>query len=381
MSVEVRRLPLADASSELVAAWAALEARAVEPNAFLSPHFVLPATRHLDPTLRPELVIVEGETGSGSTLLALGVFTAARASHLCLLPHVVGYCSRHSYCGGLLVDRDHVRDAVEALFSGALGCHALVLPKLQIDGPVALAMEAAARRRRMRTMRVAEKERAILVPRQAGREALRRALGKRMSDLDRCRRRLADHGEITWHCLRAHVSDGPADTFLRLEHQGWKAESKTSLRSNAADEAFFNEVVRRFDGDGRALFTELRVGGRPVASTCNFVSAGAGFGFKLGWDPELRKCAPGLLNVSELTRAAPDVCADLAWFDSGSQPESFVDRLWPERRKLGTLLVPLTQVGALGLSAASAARRLVRRVRPLRRPTESTSPRQVREPG
>jgi hypothetical protein len=101
-----------------------------------------------------------------------------------------------------------------------------------------------------------------------------------------------------------------------------------------------------------------------VASTSNFVSGGVGFAFKVGWENELRKYGPGVLNEVEFVRAAPEVCADLAWFDSGAAPDSFINRLWPERRELGTLIVPLTPLAGASLGLLARLRRIARRVRP-----------------
>jgi CelD/BcsL family acetyltransferase involved in cellulose biosynthesis len=112
------------------------------------------------------------------------------------------------------------------------------------------------------------------------------------------------------------------------------------------------------------LFTELRVGDRVVASTSNFVSGGAGFAFKVGWESELRKYSPGMLNEVELVRAAPEVCADLAWFDSGAAPDSFINRLWPRRRELATLVVPLTRLAGSSVRWSVRLRAIARRVRP-----------------
>jgi CelD/BcsL family acetyltransferase involved in cellulose biosynthesis len=371
--LHVRQLGLRELTPSRLAAWSALEARAVEPNAFLSPHFILPALSHLDPGVRPIVLAVERGDGNGNgdgpgaELLALGVFTSVKASRVCPLPHLVGYCSRHSYLGGLLVDRDHVTDAVAAMCDHArkraFGWQALIFTKVQTDGPIAAALEERARAKGMEVQRAGMKQRAILVPAAAGPEALKKALGKRWSEIQRCKRRLADGGEVSWRCLRRDVNAAVVESFLRLEDQGWKADEKTSLRASPTDEAFFKDVVARFDGESRALFTELRVGDRVIASTSNFVSGGVGFAFKVGWEAELRKVGPGVLNETELVLAAPEVCADLAWFDSGAQPDSFIDRLWPERRELGTLVVPLTRAGAVSLRLLGGLRRVVRRVR------------------
>lgn len=375
--LHVRQVAVRDLTKRLLEAWSALEGRSAEPNAFLSPHFIVPALRHLDPAVDPIVLVVERASGADAELLAVGVFVSKKASRVCPVPHLVGYGSRHSYLGGLLVDRDHASAAVAALCAHAskrvLGWQALVFPKVQTDGPIAAILEAQARAGGLAVQRSGTKQRAVLVPAAAGPEALKKALGKRLGEIQRCKRRLAEKGEVSWHCLRRDVGAAAVETFLRLENQDWKAEEKTSLRANPADEAFFKDTVARFDGDGRALFTELRVGDRAIASTSNFVSGGVGFAFKVGWDAELRKLGPGMLNEAELVSAAPVVCADLAWFDSGAQPDSFIDRLWPERRELGTLIVPLTRAGAVSLHLLSHLRGLrsvVRRLRPAQPATD-----------
>jgi CelD/BcsL family acetyltransferase involved in cellulose biosynthesis len=312
--LHVRQLAVRELTTRVLEAWSALETRAAEPNAYLSPHFIVPALRHLDPGVAPIVLVVEradGPNGDGAhgALLAVGVFVSKKASLTVPVPHLVGYASRHSYLGGLLVDRDHVSAAVAALCAHArksvLGWHALVLPKVRTEGPIAVVLEAQARARGLVVERIGTKQRAVLVPAAAGPEALKKALGKRLSEIQRCKRRLAEKGEVTWRCLRRDVGAATVETFLALENQGWKAEEKTSLRANPVDAAFFEDIVARFDHDGRALFTELRVGDRVIASTSNFVSGGAGFAFKVGWDAELRKLSPGVLNETELVSAAP----------------------------------------------------------------------------
>lgn len=371
--VRVRRFGVADLTARDLQAWTALEARAAEPNAYLSPHFVLPALRHLDPEVKPVLLAVEREGVGGNELIALGVFTSMAGSRLCPMPQLVGYLSRHSYLGGLLVDREHLDVAVGAFFdhlhAGLFGWQVLILPKVQSDGLVAQAFYTYAFGHGLHAHRAGVQERAVLLPAAAGQEALRQVLGKRYNEVERCKRRLSEFGDVDWQCLRERVSDVAIENFLQLEHQGWKAEVGSSLRATPADEAFFKETVARFGSESRALFTELRVGDKPIASTSNFISGGVGFAFKVGWEAELRKYGPGLLNEVEFMRAAPQVCADLGWFDSGAAPDSFINRLWTARRELATLVVPLTRLGEIGLNASASLRRAVRR---LRKPVEET---------
>src|SRR5690348_6216736 len=56
-SFTVREFDARAVPAEVISGGTALESRALEPNAYLSPHIVLPAARHLDPEL-PVLVLV-----------------------------------------------------------------------------------------------------------------------------------------------------------------------------------------------------------------------------------------------------------------------------------------------------------------------------------
>ena len=206
-----------------------------------------------------------------------------------------------------------------------------------------------------------ELRRAALIPAQAGPESLRRR--KKYKDLERCRRRLAEQGEVQWLIHRQGADEGIIESFLRLENSGWKGERQKSLRSRARDEAFFREVVAGFGREGRVFFTELRLNGQTIASTSNFVSAHAGFAFKIGVDEAFRKYCVGMLNDAELVNQAPEVCSDLSAIDSGAAPDSYMEMLWPHQRSLVTTFLPYSQAGQAAWQGMQALRSLRRAVR------------------
>lgn len=353
---QVRWRAPADLSDDDQRAWAELEGRAAEPNAFLSPHFVLPALRHLDSRASVVLAWVEHLNGEGRRdVVGVGVFHRTLGTRSFPWPHLKAYQSEHTYLGGLLVDAHAVSAVVEALRqalsrSGGLW-QGLELPK--VDGGGALARVVQDRSgRHLSGQLLGVQERSMLTLAACGEDLLREVLGRKLNEINRCLRRLREQGEVSWHCLRRDIPAESVEAFLHLEHQGWKGESGTSLRSTPAGERFFREAVARFDQAGRALFTELRVDDRVVASTCNFVSGRMGFAFKVGWDPALRRLGPGMLNEVEFIRQVQVHCPDLDTFDSGASADSFINRLWPERRLLGLLLVPSTRGAACVLGAA-----------------------------
>jgi len=178
----------------------------------------------------------------------------------------------------------------------------------------------------------------------------------------RCRRQLQDVGSLDWRVVDGADLAAAAETFLHLEHLGWKGKAGTSLRSHPADETFFLACIAGFAAQGQVWFTELRLDGQAIASTCNFRSGGAGFAFKLGWDPAWRRYGPGFLNAAALVEAAPTCCAGMAYLDSGAQAGCYIEELWPDRRELVDLYVPLSALGNLVLCGMGLLRRLKRRL-------------------
>ncbi|WP_338415517.1 GNAT family N-acetyltransferase [uncultured Sphaerotilus sp.] len=351
-------------------AWAALEARAAEPNAFMSPHFVLPALAHLDAGTSAVLMWIERAAGGLKQLAAVGVFRRCVASRVFPWPHLSAYQSEHTYLGGLLVDGESVRPVVESIreFLARPGCFwkGLELPKVDTSGPLAEVVQQLSQQNQLPAQLLGPQERSMLTVAHCGEDLLRESLGKKLNEINRCMRRLAEQGEVRWHCLRKDIPEASIEDFLRLEHLGWKGESGTSMRATPSGEAFFRDMVARFDRDGRALFTELRVDGRAVASTCNFVSGAMGFAFKVGWDPELRKLGPGMLNEVEFIRQIRTHCPELVSFDSGASADSFINRLWPDRRSLGLLLMPSSRLASCALTVTQRLRdsRQARQVNP-----------------
>jgi len=357
--VKLRRLAeLTDLDRQ---AWARLESRSAEPNAFMSPHFVLPALTHLDAGASLVLMWIERAAGGLKELVGVGVFRYSLGTRAFPWPHLTAFQSEHTYLGGLLVDAESVRPVVEAIqvFLSRRSCvwKGLEMPKVDTAGPLAMAISAVSGQRRQPAQMLGAQERAMLTLADCGEALLRDTLGKKLNEINRCMRRLEELGKVSWHCLREGIPQQSIDDFLRLEHLGWKGESGTSMRSTTAGETFFREMVARFDADGhRALFTELRVDGVAVASTCNFVSGQMGFAFKVGWDPQHRKLGPGMLNEVEFIRKAREFCPDLTSFDSGASADSFINRLWPERRDLGLLLMPSSRMASVTLTATQRLR-------------------------
>src|SRR5207244_4435419 len=131
-------------------------------------------------------------------------------------------------------------------------------------------------------------------------------------------RRLQELGQACWNVVcRGGVRETSVEAFLDLEHRGWKGDHCSSLRSTPAHERFFREMVAGFGTEDRAVFVELQLDGKVVATTSNFISGQSGFAFKVGWLPDLAKVSPARLTELELVRQlySHDVLGRLDFLD------------------------------------------------------------------
>jgi len=363
--LRVRTAAPRDICPAIVAAWADLEDRALEANAYLSPHFVLPAIRHLDPAAQILIVLVERDQGSTCEIVGVGVFQLCAATKRFPLRHLVAYRSCHSYLSGLLVDQQYAAAVLQTFLDFFCGAdtdwHGVEFTERAAEGPLAELLAITAAGRGLRWFEYGRIYRAILVPNEAGEPYLKSQLASRRKDHRRRMRRLSDRGEVNWRMK--HGKELPLtciDRFIELEHLGWKGQKGTSLRSRSEDERFFREMIDGFGSCGRTFFTELCVNDEIIASTSNLISGNAGFAFKLGWNPDYAKMAPGLLNEVELIRQAPMLCEALEYIDSGASQGSFIEEVWMWRRLLTSGLYATTTLGRQALAAIQPIRQFKR---------------------
>ena len=369
-SLKVRVRHFEELDDGTINRWRSLGERALEPNAYLSPQFIVPALRHLCSESQKKntvFVFVERPGSSHRDFAGVGVFIKARGQLRFPLPHLKAFRSDHSYLTGFLFDRDEGEAALRVLFDffrrNGSQWHGLDFEHMPSCGAQAELVFRVAREfgcswhERMRTPR------AVFVPVKGGDTYLQAHLSvHRLKRLRQAWRRLERKGNVKWKTLYGQeVTASHIESFLDLEHRGWKAEKGTSIRSHQSHEAFFREMVEGFRKGGCLFFTELLLNETVIASTSNLVSGGAGFAFKVGWDPHHSDTSPGLMNELAFVRGVAGPCRNLSYIDSGAESGSFVDFLWSGRRKLSSGIFGITPLGRFVLSGTDRLRTMKHR--------------------
>jgi CelD/BcsL family acetyltransferase involved in cellulose biosynthesis len=339
----------------LVEPWAALAARALEPNVFYEPTFALAAAPVFGRRLGALLVWSNSED---SRLLGLFPARLEARRYGVPLPMLVGWTHPYAPLGAPLIDRDHA----EAVLAAALDFLAgdpklpdlLLLPFAPAGGPFACALATALLERNGRSASFGRHARACLAPPLDRAGYLQRALpGKKRKELRRQARRLAERGPMYVVSISEPSRIGEAlDAFLALEDAGWKGRAKTAAARDAHVSHFVRRAVQALSGAGQARIDRLMLGDRPIAAAIVLRSGATAWFWKIAYDEARAPASPGVQLTLELTRS---LLADpgLARVDSCATPEHpMIDHLWRERLTLTDQLIAVRPQARLRFALA-----------------------------
>lgn len=348
------------AAIDLAGEWAALAARAAEPNPFTEQWFAAASLTHFGRFYDLRLV----EVRRGARLIGVMVLSIERGYARLPLRYVQNWWHHQMFLDAPQVEAGQERafwEAVlKALDAADWAPNFLHVRGIAEDGPLhrALAEVRAAPivHRRVRAFLDSD------LSAEAYYEQAVRA--KKRKELRRQKNRLAELGGIAFHVLADEAELRPwCDAYLALEKAGWKGKAGTALACDPHAEAFFREVIAAAFAAGRLQFRRLDVGGKPVAMLVNFLTPPGSYSFKTVFDEEYARFSPGVLlqieNLDILERP------DIAWMDSCAvEDHPMIDSLWTERRSIVRVTVPLKGVRR---AAAYALVRGLERVAALRK--------------
>ena len=349
-------------------AWNDLLARVIEPNVFLEPCFVLPAVQHFALARRPAFLLVWDErNGERDRLVGLCPVMLPRLP----LGGAMARAWMHEQAalGTPLIDRSRAIETLDLMLDWLRrenpGINGLMFPKLRHDGPVL----ALLRNRAILTGRelrlFGEHQRAMLSGGALGLAAMARALSpKKLKDLRRQRRRLADGGKLVFTSARSPEEvRAAAEKFLVMEAAGWKGRRGTALLADPALTTFTRTMTRLLARDGKCRIDTLEVGGKPAAMGIILESGGYAYLWKIAYDESLAMTSPGVQLVMDLTRLQ---LADegIAFTDSCAIPgHPMIDHVWRERLPITDALVSARPDSSFGFAITAAIEASRRRLR------------------
>ena len=361
----MRTVAVADVSARDLDSWRELAGRALEPNPFFEPEMLVPAAALYGGA---ELALIE----AGGELV--GALPLRRARRWRRVPASCLAVWRHTDCylGTPLLAPGAPEDALGALIdhARARSCGMLAFEWIGTGGAVEAALRAAAAERGSRPIAYEAFDRAALMRRPEPDYLAQKVSKGRARELRRLRRQL---GEQVGAPLEVHDRSGDPQTlehFLRAESAGWKGREGTAFATRPPYADFFREVCARFAIAGRLQLLVLSGGGVDLAWKINFVAGDTVYCFKIAYAEEFARFSPGV----QLELDFVDIFHDTAsqWCDSCAAPDNeMINRLWPDRRTLASLLIPTG--GARGAMSTRSARTVVAVRRRIRRTHDQTA--------
>ncbi|MCX7323715.1 MAG: GNAT family N-acetyltransferase [Hyphomicrobiales bacterium] len=355
--VDIR--PLAECA-EIVPQWRALAATALQPNIFYEPDFCLAAAQHLPEAAGHAALLVWDPRDEGeSRLLAFWPMKGAwRAGQKGLTR---GFSSRYASCGAPLLHRHFAVEAACAILSAlgaeASGPAAVLFNEIALEGPVGRALRAAATLSGLTTSELGAHQRACRWL--GGEDAVHDRPGpKRLKELSRQSRRLADYGDVRLlSAARPEDVRSAFEVFLGLEASGWKARRGTAILSSQRDLAFYRTLARSLARRGQMQVHLLEVGSRVAAAGVVLTSGDQAWYTKTCHDERLAAYSPGALVSHQIGEVA-GAMSGLTQIDSCALPHHpMIERVWKGRMRVGDLAISLNGHGEVAVARELAARR------------------------
>jgi CelD/BcsL family acetyltransferase involved in cellulose biosynthesis len=344
-------IPAADAGA-ITRLWADLASRAVDDNAFFHPDFVIPAV-----AATGDAVSIAGITDPIGRLDAVAPFTRTRLGRIA--PAVRLWAHKYAPLGAPLVAAGALDAGVAALVEGLApegSGRSVIVPDLPIDSSIARALVRLAQTSGRPLSFLDAHERAMLKRSEAGADLRAGLAGRRRKELGRQMRRMEEIGAVSLVSMtKPEGVRAGFEEFLALEKAGWKGREGSALASSPGTAAFGRTVIGARPGGAR--IDMIRVGARPVAIVVTLIAGATAWTWKIAYDEPFARFSPGAQLMLE---APARIFADrrVQRIDSCAVADHpMIDRLWPERLPIATLVLGPSGGGALhklGLAAARA---------------------------
>ena len=325
-------------------AWTELAARAAEPNAFYHPAWAIPAAMYAD-RKGGARALLAWDGPDRSRLIAILPVVWAWSALKIPFPALVAW-DGYAPLRTPLIDRDRIDDATRGLLRAAAlaGAEALMLPGLPREDVIAKALRRAIASFGGHAFEFSRHLRARLDATQDAEIAIRSLGNKKVKELRRQRRRLADSSAVECDFVAGGTEASAAvEQFLALEASGWKGSRGTALAKKNGNAAFLRAATAAMMAQDAAEVAVFKRGGCPIASGILLRHQRRGFFFKIAYDEAVAQFSPGVQLTIEITRR---LCDDARIDDvdsTASADHPMIDHIWRSRLAVSDLVLPVRQ--------------------------------------
>ena len=351
--------------AELPAIWPqcrALEAKALENNAFFSSTFLEAALRHI-PAAAPRLLAIWQTETHGIGRRLTGLFPLSAPSGWTGSATLRGWSHPFVATGTPLLDRTCARQTLNAALDAAAatktGPMALQFALIDQNGPFAALLREVAADRGLPLSLLDAHSRAALIGTAATPDDKRRNKERR-----RQQRRLSERGLIGFEVIEDYNEFRIAlEDFLTLEASGWKGRNRTALIQNPSHANFTRAMLWSAARLGKARIARLTLDGRTIASGILLIEGRGARFWKIAFCESHAAFSPGALLALEL---AGWMAADsgLERIDSCAIPgHRMIESVWTGRIEVADVIIGLDPARTPAYQAAVARERLRRSLR------------------
>jgi CelD/BcsL family acetyltransferase involved in cellulose biosynthesis len=321
----------------IAAEWRALAARALEPNVFYEPEFMLAAA----PVFGAGVGVLLVRSAAGRLA---GFFPARIERWRGLTPTLVGWTHPFAPLGTPLVDREDA-ESVIAAWLDHLGHDrsmpaSLLMPFIPAEGDFARALEAALAGRASAAF--GRHQRATLAPGREREGYVERAVSaSRRKELRRQRRRLEDIAPVTFATAEGPEVAAALKDFLLIEASGWKGVAGTAIVGDPNIRDFVERAVAALAADGRVRMDRLLLNGTVIATTVTLISGDTAWCWKIAYNEGLARSSPGVQLVCDLTDSILAEPGPVRVDSCAAPDHPMIDHVWRERLALSDRLIEL----------------------------------------
>jgi CelD/BcsL family acetyltransferase involved in cellulose biosynthesis len=360
--VQIESIDLRSPSNADLARWRELAARAVEPNPFFEPEYVLPLARGLGQQAEVRLLVARDGNGWQACLPT----HATSDWHRIPMRSLATWRGHPLYglLGTPLVSADHAEESLAAL----LGAMRRAQPRTRFaglewvadDGAMGEPLAGALGSLSPAPLPFRRFERAALRRRPEPTYLEQTLSTKHRRELRRQRRKLSEALDAEPQMVDRAGEDAAYERFIALEGAGAKGDRGVVIAADPGHVSFFKEMCREFAERGRLQLLELHGAGEVVAVKCNLVAGDTIFCVKIAYDEKWSQYSPGIMLESDMIEYFHDE-SDADFMDSCADPNNvMINRLWPDRRPIATYAIPAGTLSGLATRSALAIGRIAR---------------------